>query len=121
MKRLSLISLLLFLCSCSSFRTGNTDEYVIRYVDLPRVYAFAVKHKGVASPEVRVGSQDDVIKKRLYEQIKTAISNVARRHNADFILNTGEAVLYSRSSYDVTDDVIREYKKLSDISSPEAK
>ncbi len=64
---------------------------------------------------------DDAAKSRLYGKIKTAISNVARRHDADFILNTGDAVLYSRSSYDITDDVIREYKKLADISSPELK
>lgn len=122
MKRLSSLSLfLLFLCSCSTFRTGNTDAYVIRYVDLPRVYAFAVKHDGVGAPKGGEPGQNDVNKSRLLGKIKTAISNVARRHNADFILNTGDAVLYSRSSYDITDDVIREYKKLADISSPDAK
>ena len=122
MKRLPVISLfLLFILSCSSFRAGNSGVYVIRYVDLARVYAFAVKHDGSLPSKAGETKQDDAAKSRLYGKIKTAISNVARRHDADFILNTGDAVLYSRSSYDITDDVIREYKKLADISSPELK
>jgi Skp family chaperone for outer membrane proteins len=122
MKRLSSFSLLLMLIlSCSSFRRGNTDAYVIRYVDLPRVYAYAVKHEEGGSSVKSETKQDEGSKNRIYSKIKTAVSNVARRHDADFILNTGDAVLYSRSSYDITDDVIREYKKLTDISSPDVK
>jgi len=122
MKRSLFLSLLLLcLVSCSSFRMGNKDAYVIRYVDLPRVYAYAVKHDGGDPLKGGESGQDDGTKNRIYGKIKTAISNVARRHDADFVLNTGDAVLYSRSTYDITDDVIREYKKLTDISSPDIK
>jgi len=122
MKNLSVLSLLLFcLFSCSSFASRNTNLYVIRYVDLPRVYAFAARHEVRAKSEGAGDELDDASKKNIYRKIKTAVSNVARRNDADFILNTEDVLLYSISSYDVTDDVIREYKKLSDISSPEAK
>lgn len=122
MKRFTLLYLfLLFLLSCSPSGVRNTDTYVIRYVDLPRVYAFAVKYEDGSSVKEGDVKQGGAVKSRIYGKIKTAISNVARRQNADFILNTGDAVLYSRSSYDITDDVIREYKKINDITSPEVK
>lgn len=122
MKRLCAVSLLLLLLvSCSSGLRRNDDYYVIRYVDIQRVYAYAAKYEEVVSAKSGDTTQGDAVKNRIYGRIKTAISNVARRHNADFILNTGDAVLYSRTSYDVTDDVIREYKKINDITSPDAK
>jgi len=119
-QRLVLI-FLLFLFSCTSSGPGRTNSYVIRYVDLPKIYSFAVKYDAGVNPGDGEGIQDEAGKKKIYGKIKTAVSNVARRHDADFVLNTGEAVLYSRTAYDVTDDVIREYKKLSDITSPEIK
>jgi len=106
----------LFTVSCSSWGRQNSDAYVIRYVDLARVYAYAVQiDKGK-----NIANSDDQ-KKRIYGRIKTAVSSVAKRHNADFIINTGDALLYSRSVYDLTGEVIREYKTLIDIKSPENK
>lgn len=116
-----LILLLLLLMSCTPGVRKNGDFYVIRYVDLQRVYAFALKAEKGAPLKVDAASTDEETKKRIYGRIKTAISHAAGRHNADFILNTGDAVLYARTSYDITDDVIREYKKLNDIASPDVK
>ena len=123
MKKLPVLILIFFiLVSCSKETKRYGDSYIIRYVDLARVYAYAFK---LESGRTQVSENDETsdaeIKKRIYGTIKTAISDVARRHNTDFILNTGDAVLYSRPSYDITDDVIREYKKIIDISTPDIK
>ncbi len=57
------------------------------------------------------------LKSEIHFRIKTAVSNIAAKHNADFILNSGDGVIYSRPVYDVTNDVIKELKSLNDRSS----
>ena len=149
------IFLVLLAVSCSKSVKDEKDSYVIRYVNLSKVYDYAARNDteaallrknqdypgGIAHEPDEMAetglidrdnnekdstalNRDDKEKKaksRIYGRIKKSISNVARRHNADFILNTGEAVIYSKPAYDITDDVIREYKKIHEISSPSLK
>ncbi len=123
MKRIMTIFIVMLLfASCSRMQVRQDDTYVIRYVDLARVYAYARKHDPESSGLNETEKKTlDLNKSRIFGRIKTAVSNTARRYNADFVFNTGEAILYSKTSYDITDDVIREYKKIIDISSPEIK
>ncbi len=114
------ILLSVMLLSCSANIKSGGDYYIIRYVDLHRVYSYAV-NKDSRTPVTDESRIDAETKRKIYSRIKTAISNVAARQNADFVLNTGDAVLYSRNSYDMTDDVIKEYRKLNEISSPDIK
>lgn len=121
MKRYTLLLLMLvMLLSCSANMKSGGDYYIIRYVDLHRVYSYAIS-KGNRIQAADVAKIDEETRKKIYGRIKTAISNVATKQNADFVLNTGDAVLYSRNSYDITDDVIKEYRKLDEISSPDIK
>ncbi len=66
----------------------------------------------------KVREQEKKLKAEFYSRIKTAVSNVASENNADFILNSGEGVLYSRPAYDLTNDVIKELRSLSERTSP---
>jgi len=145
--------LIIVVLSCSGAVKDDKDSYIIRYVNLSKVFDYAVKNdpeaavfrnnikhtggkkRGAAEEEdagvpetdykennISTESADErKIKSRIYGRIKIAVSGVARKHNADFILNTGDAVIFSKPAYDVTDDVIREYKKIHDISSPSIK
>jgi len=58
------------------------------------------------------------LKSVFHSRIKTAVNSVASKHNADFVLNSGDGVIYSRPVYDITDDVIRELKSITDRTSP---
>ncbi len=69
----------------------------------------------------RVKEQEKKLKSELYARIKTAVKNTAAKHNADFILNSGDGVVYSRPVYDLTNEVIKELKALEVRSSPAAK
>ena len=67
---------------------------------------------------VKIEEQEKKLKSEFYSRIKTAVGNVAAKNNADFILNSGEGVLYSRPAYDLTNDVIKELKSLNARTSP---
>ena len=62
--------------------------------------------------------QDKKLKSEFHARIKTAVNSVASKHNADFILNSGDGVIYSRPVYDLTNEVIKELKSLNERTSP---
>lgn len=67
---------------------------------------------------IKEREQEKKLKSGIHSRIKTAVNSVAAKHNADFILNSGDGVIYSRPVYDITNDVIRELKSISDRTSP---
>jgi Skp family chaperone for outer membrane proteins len=66
----------------------------------------------------REREREKKLKSVFHSRIKTAVNSVAAKHNADFVLNSGDGVIYSRPVYDITDDVIRELKSITDRTSP---
>jgi Skp family chaperone for outer membrane proteins len=62
--------------------------------------------------------QEKKVKAELYLKIKKAVMNIAARHKADFILNTGDGVVYSKPAYDLTGEVIEELKSFNERTSP---
>ncbi len=67
---------------------------------------------------VKLKEQEKKLKAEFYLKIKTAVNNIAARHNADFIFNSGDSMVYSKLSYDVTNEVISELKSLEKRTSP---
>ncbi len=55
-----------------------------------------------------IKAREKKLKQKLYGEIDEAVKSVARRENADFVLNRGDAVIYARRSFDVTGLIIRE-------------
>ncbi|MCU0847881.1 MAG: OmpH family outer membrane protein [Spirochaetes bacterium] len=51
-------------------------------------------------------------KNKILNTINRAVKNVAEKIEADFILNIGDGVIYSKKEYDVTEDVIKELMRL---------
>lgn len=70
------------------------------------------------SEMIKAGEQEKKLKSEFYGRIKTAVSNVALKHNTDFILNSGDGVIYSRPVYDLTSEVIKELKSIGERTSP---
>jgi len=66
----------------------------------------------------KLNEQEKKLKIEFYSRIKTAVNSIAARHNTDFILNSGDGVIYSRPVYDLTNEVIKELKSLNDRTSP---
>jgi Skp family chaperone for outer membrane proteins len=65
----------------------------------------------------KLREQEKNFKAETFVKIKTAVGNIAAKHNADFILNSGDGVVYSKPVYDLTYEVIKEYKSLNNRSS----
>ncbi|PKL16979.1 MAG: hypothetical protein CVV49_13485 [Spirochaetae bacterium HGW-Spirochaetae-5] len=70
---------------------------------------------------VKLKDQEKKLKTDFYARIHTALKNTASKHNADFILNSGDGVVYSRPVYDLTNEVIKEVKSLEYRTSPAVK
>jgi len=66
----------------------------------------------------KVQEEEKKIKSAVYLKIKTAVETVAKKYEVDFLLGTGEGVVYSKPVYDLTSEVIAELDKMSVNSSP---
>lgn len=66
----------------------------------------------------KIRDQEKKLKSEFYLRIKNAINAIATRYNADFVLNSGDGVIYSRSEFDITSDVLREIKNQESRRSP---
>jgi Skp family chaperone for outer membrane proteins len=73
------------------------------------------------SEVVKLKDQEKKLKTDFYARIHTALKNTASKHNVDFILNSGDGVVYSRPVYDLTNEVIKEVKSLEKRTSPAGK
>jgi Skp family chaperone for outer membrane proteins len=70
---------------------------------------------------VKLKELEKKLKTDLYARIFVALKNTASKHNVDFILNSGDGVVYSRPVYDLTNEVIKEVKSLESRTSPAGK
>ena len=142
-----LVSLMLAaaLLSCAGTAERDTGGYIIRYVNLGIIYEYELsrsneavmlknKKEGIQKKldESKDGSEaahykeelkkiqeeEKKIKSALYLRIKAAVETVAKKHEVDFLLSTGEGVVYSKPVYDLTSEVIAELDKMRTNSSP---
>lgn len=67
---------------------------------------------------VKLEESEKKLKAFIYAKIKKAVESVAERHEVDFMLGTGEGVVYSRPVFDLTSEVISELEKMNQNSSP---
>lgn len=67
---------------------------------------------------VKLDESEKKLKAVIYSKIKKAVESVAERHEVDFMLGTGEGVVYSRPVFDLTSEVIAELEKMGKNSSP---
>lgn len=66
---------------------------------------------------VRLTEEEKSLKASIYQKIKTAVETVSKKYDVDFLLNTGEGVVYSRPVFDLTADVVAELEKMDKNSS----
>lgn len=69
----------------------------------------------------RLAEEEKKIKAAIYVRIRNAVEAVAKKYNVDFLLNTGEGVVYSRPVFDLTAEVVAELEKADKNSSPKWK
>lgn len=67
---------------------------------------------------VKIEESEKKLKSSIYAKIKKAVESVAERHGVDFMLGTGEGVVYSRPVFDLTSEVISELENMNRNSSP---
>lgn len=57
-------------------------------------------------------------KEKILAAINQAVRTVARDIRADYILNTGDQIIFARKEYDLTEDIIRELSRLEKWHEP---
>jgi len=66
----------------------------------------------------KIEEQQEKLKSQIYTRIKKAVEAVAAKYEVDFLLGTGEGVVYSRPLYDLTPEVLTELDRMRKNSSP---
>jgi Skp family chaperone for outer membrane proteins len=46
------------------------------------------------------------------------VDNIAGKHDADFIFNLSYGLLYAKSEYDITEEIIKELTSIDERTSP---
>jgi Skp family chaperone for outer membrane proteins len=136
--------------SCSANIFNNSNNYVIRYVNLNAIHEYIYNNSNevqdlkrkidllnrkiyeaenakISGTEselkfyreemIKLKEQEKQIKSRLYSKIKTALDNIADKYNADFVFNLSDGLLYAKSEYDITDEIIEELKSIDERTS----
>ncbi len=60
-------------------------------------------------------------KTKILNQINRAVKNVAAKAKTDLIFNIGDELIYAKTEYDITDEIIREIIRLEERRAPEAR
>ena len=98
----------------------NTDSLVkkINEMESSEISVSKVELNHYKNELVKLHEKEKAFKAESFIKIKIAVDKVAIKHNADFILNSGDGVLYSRPVYDLTYEVIKELQSLNKRTSP---
>ena len=67
---------------------------------------------------IKLKEQEKQIKSGFYSKIKSAVENVASTHDVDFVFNLSDGLLYSKSEYDITEEIIKELNSINERTSP---
>ncbi|MCP4136173.1 MAG: OmpH family outer membrane protein [bacterium] len=65
-----------------------------------------------------IKKDEEYRKSKLYNKINSAVKAVAKKLDADYILNIGDEVVYAKKKYDVTEEVMREILSMEKRSAP---
>ena len=77
------------------------------------------KNLDVFRSELRkIKEKEDYFKRKFLNRIDKAISILSKDMHLDFVLNMGDALIFSQKEYDITEDVIREIIKLEKRGDP---
>ncbi len=137
-----------FLLLCSSLPGGESSSTIVRYVNIKAVYEHALNNdkdlielnkkrnslidkknnsagdskaeeiKLIEKELADLSVDEDALKLRIYRKISDVIRDMARRRGIDFIFNRGDAMVYAKTEFDITEDVIRELNYRDDRVSP---
>jgi Skp family chaperone for outer membrane proteins len=66
----------------------------------------------------RLDSSIRSMKSRIYSRVNSALKQISRNGNIDFILNLGDGLVYAGKKYDITEDVMREIIRQKKRSAP---
>ncbi len=61
---------------------------------------------------------EDDVKLRIYKKISAALRDISRRRNIDMVFNIGDALVYAKKDFDITDDIIDEINHREDQADP---
>ena len=149
--RIIMFILPIVIISCSANSFNNSNNYVIKYINLNAIYEYIYNNSNEAQDlkrkidslnkkiydtenskasgleselnyyreeMIKLKEQEKQLKSGFYSKIKSAVDNIADKHNADFIFNLSDGLLYSKSEYDITEEIIKELKSIDERTSP---
>jgi Skp family chaperone for outer membrane proteins len=74
--------------------------------------------EGFRSELKKIKEKENYFKRKFLNEIDKAISILSKDMHIDFVLNMGDALIFSQKEYDITEDVIREIIKLKKRRDP---
>jgi Skp family chaperone for outer membrane proteins len=84
-------------------------------------YDLIEKQKQYKLELIKIKSDEDLYKNKIYTRIDRSLENIAKKSDIDFVFNVGEGTVYAKKEYDITEELLREIIKQKERSAPVAK
>lgn len=89
-------------------RIRNIEKEILSAQDAGRKSMLLRDLENSRAEMERLQAQEELLKQKAYDEIRRALSSVAKRQRIDYIYNTGDCLVYAVQDYDVTETVLRE-------------
>jgi Skp family chaperone for outer membrane proteins len=99
-------------------RIKNTEGEILREGDGVKGVTLKKNLKRFKIELGKIREKEHYYKGKFLNDINNAISILAKDMQIDFVLNMGDALIFSQKEYDITEDVIREIIKLKKRRDP---
>jgi Skp family chaperone for outer membrane proteins len=76
------------------------------------------KQKQFRQEFAKIKSDEEHYKGVVLNRINTALGNIAKKSDIDFVFNIGEGAVYAKKEYDITEEVLREIIRQKERSAP---
>ncbi|MFH0974933.1 MAG: OmpH family outer membrane protein [Spirochaetota bacterium] len=76
------------------------------------------KQKQFKQEFAKIKSDEEQFKSIMLNRVNTALGNIAKKSDIDFVFNIGEGAVYAKKEYDITEEVLREIIRQKERSAP---
>lgn len=100
---------------------GDIERVLMTEPDTEKRKSLAMKRRDYGEQLRSLLGREDYYKRKFLQDMNRAIDDVAVRMRIDYVFNIGEGLVYSRKDFDVTEQVLKELRKVKKRNAPQSR
>ena len=99
----------------------NIERTLMTEPDMQKRKSLAMKRRDYGEQMRMLDGREEFYKRKFLQDMNRAIDDVAVRMRIDYMFNIGEGLVYSRKEFDVTEQVLKELRKVKKRNAPQSR